>query len=86
MNEKIESDIREFIVDNYLLGKDDDKLNDKTSLLDTGVIDSTGIMELISHLEVTYKFTISMEEMIPDNLDTINDIVFFIEEKLDDRN
>ncbi len=86
MNEKIKSDIREFIVDNYLLGKDDDKLNDKTSLLDTGVIDSTGIMELISHLEVTYKFTISMEEMIPDNLDTINDIVFFIEEKLDDRN
>lgn len=85
MNENVKGDIRKFIVDNYLLGQDDDDFKDKTSLLDSGIIDSTGIMELIGHLEITYKFTMSMEEMIPDNLDTLNDIVFFIEEKTDDK-
>lgn len=69
--------IRTFIIDNYLFGEGD-KLGNEDSFMETGIIDSTGILELVRFLESTYGITVADEELIPDNLDSINKIVSFI--------
>jgi len=74
------NEIREFIVSSFLFG-DRASLQDDTSLLDSGIVDSTGILELITFLEDTYKLKIEPEETIPDNLDSINKVVRFLSER-----
>ncbi len=73
--------IRQFITITFLFG-DDSKLQNDTSLTANGIIDSTGILELISFLEQTYQIKIHDEELIPENLDTLNNISRFLERKL----
>jgi acyl carrier protein len=72
--------IREFIIDNFLFGEAGD-LKNEVSLLDEGVIDSTGILELVAFLEEQFKIRIEDEEMIPENLDSIDHIAAFVERK-----
>jgi len=76
-------DINQLIVDNFLFGDEND-LKNNASLLENGIIDSTGVLELISFLEETYKITIEDDEMIPDNLDSMNNINNFLKKKLSD--
>jgi len=75
------SEIREFIVENFLFG-DGEQLGEGTSFLEEGIIDSTGILELIMFLEETYSLKIEDDELIPDNLDTLQNVTNFIERKL----
>ena len=79
---KYAKDIREFVTLNFLFG-DASSLNDDISFLDSGIIDSTGMLELITFLEQTYKFKIRDEEMVPENLDSVNRIVQFLTQKLE---
>lgn len=72
--------IRKFVVDNYLFGEGG-KLGNEDSFMETGIIDSTGILELVRFLESTYKVKVADEELIPDNLDSVNKIVSFIQAK-----
>jgi len=74
------SEIRQYITDRFLFG-DDEKLGDDDSLLDAGVIDSTGILELINHLEERYGIKVQDEELLPENLDTIANISAFLGKK-----
>ena len=74
-------EIREFIVENFLFGEDNG-LNDDTSFLDEGIIDSTGILELISFLEESYDISISEDELIPENLDCLKNIDKFLQYKM----
>lgn len=69
--------IRKFVVDNYLFGEEG-KLGNEDSFMETGIIDSTGILELVRFLESTYAVKVADEELIPDNLDSVNKIVSFI--------
>lgn len=69
--------IRTFVVDNYLFGEES-KLNDDDSFMETGIIDSTGILELVRFLESTFGIKVQDEELIPDNLDSVSKIVSFI--------
>ena len=73
--------IRTFIVENFLFG-DDDGLNDSTSFLEEGVIDSTGILELVSFVEETFEIIIEDEELIPENLDSIDNVNRYIRKKV----
>ena len=73
--------LRQFIANNFLFAREVE-LADDTSFLETGIIDSTGMLEIISFLEQEYGISIDPEELIPDNLDSINRIVAFIERKL----
>lgn len=77
----IAAGVRSFIVANYLLGREDGFAND-ASFMDEGIIDSTGILELVSHLEETYGIEIAEEELIPDNLDSVNRIAAYLAKKL----
>ncbi len=69
--------IRKFIIDNYLFGEED-KLGNEDSFMETGIIDSTGILELVRFLESTYGIKVADEELLPDNLDSVHKIVSFI--------
>ena len=73
--------IRNFIQENLLLEEGTVSLNDDDSLLENGIIDSQGFMELVAWLEFTYDLIIDFDEMLPENLDSIQDIVKFIEIK-----
>lgn len=72
--------IRQFIIDNFLFGNDDG-LQDTDQLRQKGIIDSTGVLELIAFVEKTFGFTIDDREIIPENLDTIERIVHFVQAK-----
>jgi len=72
--------IRTFVIDNFLFGEAGD-LKNETSLLDEGIIDSTGILELVAYLEEQFDIRIEDEEMIPENLDSIDHISEFIKRK-----
>ncbi len=72
--------IRAFVVENFLFGSDEN-LGDKTSFLDEGIIDSTGILELVSFLEEDFSITVDDEELIPENLDSINNVTAYLERK-----
>jgi acyl carrier protein len=74
------NEIRDFVVTNFLFG-DASLLQDNTSFLDSGIIDSTGILELITFLEQTYDIKIEPEEMVPENLDSVNKVVQFLGRK-----
>jgi len=74
-------EVRSFVVANYLLGRDDGFSNDD-SFLELGIIDSTGILELISHLENTYGIEVTDDELNPANLDSINRITAYLTRKV----
>lgn len=76
MNEQV----RQFILTNFYV-PDANALQDDASLLDTGVIDSTGVLEVISFLEDTFSLTVEEEEMVPENLDSIGRISAFVQRK-----
>jgi acyl carrier protein len=74
----LEREIRQFIIDNFLFGEDDGKLSNDDSFLDKGIIDSTGVLELVALVEGKYGFKVKEHELVPDNLDTINKLAQFI--------
>ena len=73
--------VRKFIADRFLFG-DDKKLGDNNSLLESGIVDSTGILEVVAHLEERFGVKIDNDEMIPENLDTIASIEAFLKRKI----
>ena len=75
------SKIRAFIIENFLFGNDDG-LKDETSFLEEGIIDSTGVLELVNFLEEDFDITIDDEELIPENLDSINNVATYLERKI----
>jgi acyl carrier protein len=76
-----EDKIRGFILENYLFTDDQSELNNDDSFLDQGILDSTGILEIIFFIEDEFGIKIRDDEMVPDNLDSVNRIVAFIERK-----
>jgi acyl carrier protein len=77
----VEDVVREFIVMNFLFGDTERNLSDDDSLLEEGVVDSTGILELVFFLETTYEIKIRENEMVPANLDSISKVANFIGRK-----
>lgn len=77
----LKHEIKQFILRNYLFTDDETELADDVSLMQQGVTDSTGILELIMHLEDVYSIKVEDEDMVPENLDSIESIVRFVERK-----
>ena len=73
--------IRRFIFENFILDETN-PLRDEDSLLEQGIIDSTGVLELVGFLEQRFEIRIHDEEIVPDNLDSINKLIGFVERKL----
>ena len=78
----IKSTVRQYILENFLMGDSGTSLGDDQSFLDHHIIDSTGFIELVTFLESTYKLQIRDEEMIPENLDSLDNIGRFVSGKV----
>jgi acyl carrier protein len=77
-----ETKVRAFIEDNFLFRSDDAALAADASLLDAGLIDSTGILELVGFLEGTFGIVVADAEIVPANLDSIAAIAAYVDGKL----
>jgi len=76
-------ELRQFIVDNFLFGDQSGRFafSDADSLQDLGIVDSTGVLELVCHLQERYAITVDDAELVPDNLDSVDRIARFIDRK-----
>jgi acyl carrier protein len=72
--------LRTFIQENFLFGRAAD-FSDDDSFLEMGLIDSTGVLELVNYLEETHGIRVDDDDLVPENLDSINRIVRFVEFK-----
>ena len=79
--EEVAEAVRAFIVSNFLFGDTERVLSNDDSLLEREIVDSTGIMELVLHLEETYGIEIDASELVPANLDSIGKVARFVHRK-----
>jgi acyl carrier protein len=79
--EPYESEVRQFVVDNFLFGEGENGLSVHDSLLEKGLIDSTGVLELVGFVQTRFGLTVEDEEIIPANLDSIYKVAQFIRHK-----
>lgn len=77
----IKNSVRNFIVENFLFGDTSQVIEDATSLIDNGYVDSTGVLELVMFLEQTFGIKVADSEIVPANLDSVGAIAAYIEGK-----
>ncbi len=73
--------LREFIVETFLFGEGGDDLGDEDSLLERGIIDSTGVLEMTAYIDEAFGVKVGDEELVPDNFDSIQKLAAFVERK-----
>lgn len=78
---ELKAQIKQYIVENFLFGDEAPLTGDDVSLLDEGIIDSVGVMELVAFLEGDFGLTVDDEDLIPENLDSVNNLAAYIERK-----
>lgn len=81
MDDTVLGRVRAFIEENFLFREDLSHLSDADSLLENGVMDSTGILELVAFLESEFSIQMSDAEIVPDNLDSIGAIAGYVKRK-----
>lgn len=81
MADSLQGQIQKFILENYLFTDDVNALGLDDSLLGRGIVDSTGMLEIIMFIEEQLGVTVKDEEMVPENLDSVNRIATFVRSK-----
>ena len=79
--EDLKKQVRDYVVENFLFGDTDVTFSDTDSFMEQGILDSTGILELILFLEETFEIKIEDDELVPENLDSLGNIARFVKEK-----
>jgi len=74
--------IRNYIQDRFMIGKSLNSLKDADLLLEKGILDSTGVLELVGFIEENFAFSVEDEELLPDNLGSVDNIVRYVERKI----
>jgi acyl carrier protein len=77
---QIRQDLRQFVIDNFLFGREGE-LGDGDSFLDNGIIDSTGVLELISFLEQRFGVELLETDLTPESLDSIDKVTRLVESR-----
>ncbi|MCL5734253.1 MAG: acyl carrier protein [Actinobacteria bacterium] len=77
----VHDEVRQFVIDNFLFGQADGGFSDDISFIESGIIDSTGVLELIGFLEERYQFQLAPTELVPENLDSVNNLARLIARK-----
>jgi acyl carrier protein len=80
MPSNIKQQVRQFILDNFMMGSTAE-IPDDASFMDRHIIDSTGFLELILFVEESFKIQVRDEEMVPENLDSLNNIERYVQQK-----
>lgn len=81
MTQTVESQVRAYVVDHFLFGQGGDALGSEDSFLEKGLIDSTGVLEVVMFLEERFGIKVQDEELVPENLDSVGRIARFVERK-----
>jgi acyl carrier protein len=79
--EQIRESLKKFILDNILFEDDENAVKYDDSFMQKGIIDSTGILEIVNFIEDEYEISVDDDELVPENLDSINNLARFIERK-----
>ena len=77
----MENQVRAYILENFMFSNNHNELKNDDSFLEKGIIDSTGVMELVSFLENNFQIKIEDDELVADNLDSVNKILNFVNGK-----
>lgn len=77
----IQAVITEFIRENFVAGRSDVKIDPEASLIESGIMDSTGVLELVEYLESTFSIKVEDDELVPENLETVANILRFLKTK-----
>jgi len=77
-----EATLRSFFAENFPLGGDASAVGRDDSLLEAGIIDSTGVLELIGFVETTYDIVVPDEDLLPENFDSIANVLRYLERRL----
>lgn len=79
---EIRAELHAFIVENFLMGDTTVVLPDNSSFLDAGVIDSTGVLEVVMFLEQNFGLKVADRELVPENFDSMDNLTQFVGHKL----
>ncbi len=80
--ENIARQVRQFLVENFLFGRTDDQFSDDESFLESGLVDSMGILTLVTFVQETFPIAIEDDEIVPENWDSVRRIAAFVASKL----
>jgi len=79
--DNVKKQLRDYIVENFLFGDTETEFSDTDSFMEKGILDSTGILDVILYLEENFNMKVEDDELIPDNLDSVDNLTAFIERK-----
>lgn len=79
----LKTQVRQYVLDNFLMGAEELPLGDDESFMGQQVLDSFGVVELVSFIEKTFRIKVEDAEMVPENLDSVNGVVRYLQAKLD---
>ncbi len=80
--ENIARQVRQFLIENFLFGRTDDQFSDDESFLESGLVDSMGILTLVTFVQDTFAIPIEDDEIVPENWDSVHRIAAFVASKL----
>ena len=79
--QSVRDELFRIIRDNFIAGRSDVELGFEDSLIEGGVIDSTGVLELVTFIEERFGIKVEDEELVPENLDSIKNLLDFLHRK-----
>jgi acyl carrier protein len=79
---QIEPQIRQYLAENFLFSNNGYELEDEASFLEEGIVDSTGVLELVMFVEETFGITVQDEELVPQNFDSVSQLAAYVRRKL----
>jgi acyl carrier protein len=82
MERQYERELRQYVIDNFLFGQGGSELKNDDSFMERGIVDSTGVLELVAFLEEKFQVKVEDEDLIPANLDSINNLLLYLKKKL----
>ena len=78
----IKEKLRNFIIEKFMFGSEDASLDDDDSFRDEGIIDSTGVLEAVVFIEDEFGFEVSDDELVPENFDSLNKLLSYVNGKV----
>lgn len=79
---QVKTELRTFIVENFMFGQENQDFSDGASMLENGLIDSTGVLELVAFVEEKYGISVADEELVPANFDSVDNLAEYVHKKM----
>lgn len=78
----VKTELRKFVVENFMFGQENQDFSDEASMLENGLIDSTGVLELVAFVEEKYGISVADEELVPTNFDSVDNLAEYVRKKM----